>query len=247
MRAPGALLMAGASGVASGRSALVVLALLGGAGTAAGLVGWFAFDAGLKRAGFSRTAAAGAAQQAAALIARLEAENKQLHERVAVLETAGTVDREAYRQVESQLIELQGKILAQQEDIEFYRGIVGADDGSRLRIQDFVVRPASRAGNYTLQLVLAQALRSRGDVQGRIRLAVEGQQNGAPARLDLPQLMRGDPVDELKYSFRYFQDLKVRVRLPEAFVPERVHVLVRPRGKNVKTVEEFFVWQPESS
>ncbi|MEE4185191.1 MAG: DUF6776 family protein [Gammaproteobacteria bacterium] len=209
-------------------------------------VGWLAFDAGLKRAGYNRAAAAATQRAAARRIAELETANEQLSERIAVLETASTVDREAYRQVESQLIELQDKILAQQEDIEFYRGIVGPDDGSRLRIQDFVVRPARRAGDFELQLVLAQALRSRGEVEGAIDLEVDGQLDGAPTRLELAQLRADQAGGELSYSFRYFQDLKVRVRLPAGFTPERVHVLVRPAGKAAKTVEDFFVWRVES-
>ena len=108
------------------------------------------------------------------------------------------------------------------------------------------MRPARRTGDYDLQLVLAQALRSSGDVKGAIELAVEGQQGGTPTRLELAQLRASQAAGELAYSFRYFQDLKVRIRLPEGFAPERVHVLVRPAGKAAKTVEEFFVWRVES-
>lgn len=212
----------------------------------AALVGYFAYDAGLQRAGFNRSEAA--AEQAELISGKrdLVTENKALSERVAVLETATTVDREAYRQVEGQQIELQDKILAQQEDIEFYRGIVNEDDGSLLRIQDFAVRSGLGPQDYELQLVLAQALRSKGDVSGTVRLALEGQRNGAAERLEMGEFSSAEAGDVLRYSFRYFQDLKSIVTLPDGFQPERVHVRVKPKGKGAKTVEEFFAWQVDS-
>lgn len=208
------------------------------------VVGYFAYDAGLDRAGFKRQEAAAAVAELERSSAELVAENKRLSERVAVLETASVVDQEAYKQVEAQLVELQSKILAQQEDIEFYRGIVNEDDGTLLRIQDFAVRVGRQPRAYELQLVLAQALRTKGEVSGSIRLAVEGQTGGTPQRLELGEL--GGAADTLSYSFRYFQDLKATVTLPEGFAPERVHVRVRPKGKGSKTVEEFFAWQVDS-
>jgi hypothetical protein len=212
----------------------------------AALVGYFAYDAGLQRAGFNRSEAS--AQQAELVSGNrdLVTENKALSERIAVLETANTVDREAYRQVEAQLIELQDKILAQQEDIEFYRGIVDEDDGSLLRIQAFAVRAGLGPQDYELQLVLAQALRSKGDVSGSVRLALEGQRNGAAERLEMREFSGAAAGDGLRYSFRYFQDLKSPVTLPEGFQPERVHIRVNPQGKGAKTVEEFFAWQVDS-
>ena len=128
----------------------------------------------------------------------------------------------------------------------FDRGIVNEDDGSLLRLQDFAVRPGLGPQDYELQLVLAQALRSKGDVSGTIRLALEGQRNGAAERLEMDVLRAGAGGDALQYSFRYFQDLKAAVTLPEGFQPERVHVRVKPRGKGAKTVEEFFAWQVET-
>lgn len=220
-----------------------------GLGLGIGLVialvaGYLMYDFGLSRAGFSRAAAGEKVQVLEAANKKLRKANKTLSERVAVLETAAKVDQEAYRQVDGQLAELQSKILAQQEDIEFYRGIVGEDDGSALRIQDFRVTAGRRSDEFELRLVLAQALRSNRDIAGQVELKLEGLQRSEPAVLGLSAL--GQEADTLDYSFLYFQDLKTVITMPAEFEPQRVQVVVRPRGKSAKTVEEFFVWRPET-
>ncbi len=213
----------------------------------AGVVGYLMYDLGLSKAGFRSSAAAAEIEQLEAQNEQLARTNKSLSEQVAVLETAAKIDREAYRQVDAQLAELQSKILAQQEDLEFYRGIVGEDDGSELRIQSFQVLPGMGEREYELRLVLAQALRADREISGQVELQLEGLQRSEPHILDMDAL---NPQQQaLSYRFRYFQDLKADIVLPAAFEPRRVRVLVRPRsrsGKSAKTVEEFFAWQPEN-
>jgi len=203
--------------------------------------GFLMYDYGLSKAGFNRSAAAEEVASLRSEKAVLETEAKRLSERIAVLETAAKVDREAYRQVDAQLAELQNRILDQQEDIEFYRGIIGEDDGSALRIQDFRVTTGLREQEFELRLVLAQALRSNREISGEVDIVLEGLQRSEPAELALSEL--GGTANTLKYAFMYFQDLKTMIRMPAGFEPERVRITVRPRGTGAKTVEEIFVWQ----
>ena len=205
------------------------------------------YDLGLSKAGFRSSAAATEIDNLEAQNEELAQANKALSEQVAVLETAAKIDREAYRQVDAQLAELQSRILAQQEDLEFYRGIVGEDDGSAIRIQSFQVLPGMRDDEFELRLVLAQALRASREISGRVQLQLEGLQRSEPLTLDMDEL--NPELSGLDYRFRYFQDLKADIVLPPDFEPRRVRVQVMPRsrsGKSAKTVEEFFAWQPEN-
>jgi len=203
------------------------------------------YQMGLQRAGYNTLEAARNLAIAEERIEVLLQENKTLSERSTRLETAAMVDSEAYRQVERQLVDLQDRILEQQEDIEFYRGIVNEDDGSMLRIQDFTIQPGLSSGEFELRLVLAQALRSSREVSGRVEVAFDGIRDGRSVRLSLAETS-AESVQMLNYSFRYFEDLKASIVLPDGFQPERVRVLVRPRGNSAKTVEEFFVWKVDS-
>lgn len=206
------------------------------------LVGIVSYEVGQNRAGFSRI---GALENSALLEAQLKdltQKNKSFSEQIAVLETSMKVDREAYRKVESQLVDLQSRILEQQEDIEFYKGIVNENDGTGLRIQNFQVSQGLGEREFDLRLVLAQAFRSTKLISGKVELIVEGLQEGEPVRLTLVDLVADSDSGKLAYSFRYFQDLKAEVVIPADFIPERVHVIVHSKGKNSKTVEDFFVW-----
>ena len=219
---------------------------------AAAIVGYLMYDLGLSKAGFRSSEAASEIGALKADKKALAKANKVLSEKVAVLETAEKIDKEAYRQVDARIAELQARIVAQQEDIEFYRGIVGEDDGSELRIQSFQILAGLREREFELRLVLAQALRASREISGKVELDVEGLQRGESVTLglaDLAQADQTDGADGLNYGFRYFQDIKAVVTLPVDFEPRRVRVVVRPqsgRGKSSKTVEEFYAWRPEN-
>jgi len=215
----------------------------------AGLVivtGLISYEVGQNRAGFSRIDAQGNVTRLESENSELVKQNKKLSEHIAVLETSVKIDREAYRKVENQLVDLQSRILEQQENIEFYKGIVNENDGTGLRIQDFRISQGLGEREFDLRLVLAQAFRSTKLVSGQVEMVVEGLQEGEPVRLALQDLVSNDASGKLGYSFRYFQDLKAEVVIPPDFVPERVHVIVRFKGKNSKTVEDFFVWNVKS-
>jgi len=216
--------------------------LWGGVASLILLVGLVSFELGQNRAGFSRIDAQEDVARLKAEKKELSKENKKLSEQIAVLKTSDKVDREAYRKVEAQLVDLQSRILEQQEDIEFYKGIVNENDGTGLRIQDFQISQGLGEREFDLRLVLAQAFRSTKLVSGQVDMVVEGLQEGEPVRLPLADLAADSDSGKLGYSFRYFQDLKTEVVIPPDFIPERVHVIVRFKGKNSKTVEDFFVW-----
>jgi cell division protein FtsB len=210
---------------------------------------YLAYEIGLGRAGFNRSEATAGRVDLESRNQELKLEVKTLRERAAVLETAAKIDREAYRKVEDVLVDLQSKVYEQQEDIEFYKGIFNENDGTGLRIQDFQVVQGLGEQEYDLRLVLAQAFRVDKQVSGSVEIVVEGLQHGDPVRFGLDELRSTDSAaaERLKYSFRYFQDIKAGLVLPADFVPERVHVIVRPQGKKSKTVEDFFVWNIKSS
>jgi hypothetical protein len=206
-------------------------------------VGVALYLAGQGRAGFNSI---GAEMEIGALNSEIrdhESQNQTLREHIAVLETAAKIDREAYRRVEDELTELQTKILDQQEDIAFYRGIVTPDDTAGLRIQNFSLSRGLGPLTFNMQLVLAQAFRSDRQVAGTVELSVEGVSEGQAVRLGLLELLpQEERKNRLKFSFRYFQDLKADLVLPRGFAPQRVIVKVTPTGKSAKTVEESFDW-----
>ena len=207
-----------------------------------GVFVWIAFELGQIRAGHNAIEARQRYGELAATLAEERAEIQRLHERVTQLETDSKIDAEGCRRVESDLVSLQTEILTQQEDLEFYRGIV-SDQQAGLRVQDFMLWRGERPLSYSMRLVLAQAMRADRRVSGTVELMVEGELDGKLTTLSLRELgEKGRRPDRLDFSFRYFQNLETVLIIPEGFAPARVTVKLTPKGTADKPVERSFDW-----
>lgn len=204
---------------------------------------WIAFELGQIRAGHNSFEANERYRELAQVLDEEREENQGLRERVAQLETNRKIDREAYAQVERQMTELEAEILAQQEDLEFYRGIV-SDQQAGLRVQDFALWRGAGPLSYSMRLVLAQEMRAGSRISGSMELEIEGLQGSEPKTLDLGDLLDGGSRKKrLDFSFRYFQNLEAELVLPEGFAPARVNVRLKPKGKSSESIEKSFDWQ----
>jgi hypothetical protein len=223
-------------------TALLYLAAL----AACALVGWIGFERGQLSAGHDAIEETRRRGVLADRVARLKAENGRLNARVAELEMARQLDRDAYGQIERTLGELQSQLARQGDDLAFYRSIVSPADGVQgLRIQRFEVDPGATPLEFVIKLTLVQAMRHDSAVSGLVQVVVNGMRGDRPARVQV-----GDPLgrsaDSLPFSFRYFQALEQRVVLPEGFRPFEVDVEARiARGRS--PIRHSFAWKVGSA
>ena len=214
----------------------VLIALVAGAG-------YLVFEFGRIQAGYDLVDVASERQAYEDRISGLENEIVGLGEKIARLETNTDIDREAYREVEVSLTELQTKIREQQDAIAFYRGIVSPADGnSGLRVQDFRLTRGSAEREYTIRLVLVQAMKHDRKVSGDVKLSIAGKIDGVETSFEYAQLLPADAEKKWAYSFRYFQDFDRQVILPDGFTPERITVQVESRTRSIASIEESFSW-----
>lgn len=177
----------------------------------------------------------------------LEEERRQLLRRVAVLERTRQVESEAYARVDKKLAELQDQLLELKEEVAFYKGIVSDDTaGATVRIQHFVVEPDGGAQEYRFRLVLTRGIRSDKVASGAVALAVDGERDGERVRLSLGELTPF-PVAPLAFSFKHFQRLGGRLRLPPRFVPKRVILRVDAERNGSRPLRETFQWPATNS
>jgi len=203
---------------------------------------WAAYELGQTRAGHNSREAQQGRIDVESELGETREENKQLREKIALLETDAKIDAKGYGQVESQLAALQAEILKQQEDLAFYRGIV-ADQEAGVRIQDLELLRGVDESSYSMRLVLAQPIGASRRISGTVELDVEGTSEGAPVTLNLADLSgQKARKTRLNFSFRYFQNLEADLVLPEGFAPARVKVKLTPQGKSAKPVEKSFDW-----
>ena len=204
---------------------------------------FLAYDVGQRRAGFNRLAAIDEVTELQATIEEQTLEIRKLREQAAILETAARIDKEAYSQVDVDLVELQAKVSELEENLEFYRGIVSPDDTKGLQVQDLRITELDSAGQYRVQIYLTQALRSDRTISGQVSMRLAGRTAAGPAELDIGGLSIDSGLKAPdRFSFLYFQELVTDIALPEGFTPENLIIEARPDGKNSKTVEESFFW-----
>jgi hypothetical protein len=174
---------------------------------------------------------------------KLSKDNKVLRERVAILERSSQIDRQAAEDVRANLGQLEVELQAAREEVEFYRGIVAPGDvQSGLRIHRFALKAGSVPQKYHYELVLTQLKRNDKYVTGVVDWQIAGLLFGERGKVALAGVT-SPPVKQLKFRFRYFQELAGTITLPEGFEAEKVTITVKPGGKGKsKPVSKTFDW-----
>ena len=225
-------------------SGISAWALRGGVLLAIVVGGYLAFELGRMQAGYSIVDATAERETLSAEIGRLEEHIVALNEEIALQQTHRDIDREAYKDVETSLAELQQKIQEQRDAIEFYRGIMSPADGGRgLRVQDLRLSKGGEEREYKVRLVLVQVMQHDRAVKGDVGFSLEGAQDGVATTYTFDQLVPAAEDSSWPFSFRYFQAFDRSLILPAGFTPEKINVEVRSRTKSIASVEESFAWQ----
>ena len=204
---------------------------------------YLVFEFGRIQAGYNTVDAATQRNALKAEISALEGEIGRLNEQIVMLETAADIEKAAYKDVESSLVDLQAKIQEQQDAIAFYRGIVSPADGNAgLRVQDLKLSRADRERVWNIRLVLVQAMKHDRKVSGDVVLTIAGIEDGEPRAYSYAELLPEDADGSWAFSFRYFQDFDREVILPDGFTPEEVTISVQSRTRSIASIEESFRW-----
>ena len=118
---------------------------------------------------------------------------------------------------------------------------------SGLRIHRFTLEEGAVAGEYHYDLVLTQLKRNDRFVTGIVEWSISGLMVGERGVLALAGVTNPS-VKQLKFRFRYFQELAGKITLPDGFEAQKVILSIQPEGKDKPpVVEQAFDWpQPDS-
>lgn len=180
-----------------------------------------------------------------ALSRQLKAErtkNRDFSNQLAYAQRSAQIDKEACTLVKKSLAGMQQEQATLREQLAFYRGIASPQQSSQgLRVYDFKLSPDPRdRGVYDFALLLIQPMHHHHLVTGRAYITVSGLQGTLPRIYRSASLLVGKSK-HLLFSFKYFQELDGRIRLPTAFNPLRVRISLR-QGKRRPHIEESFDW-----
>lgn len=174
----------------------------------------------------------------------LAAESEALARRVATAELSQRVDRQAQADAQRMMGELQAETARQQQELQFYRGLVARQFGAgTLRVQELRIRPEEQR-QFRVLITLVQAATRDTVANGAVTFTVGGTQGGEARQLALAEV-EPDKRRELPFSLRFFQQIEVPIELPEDFQPAELVIEYRI-GRNEEPRRQTFPWRVEA-
>ena len=176
-------------------------------------------------------------------IRALSKENKALQHRVSTAEIGQRVDRQAQSEAQRMIGELQAETARQQQELQFYRGLVARQFGAgTLRVQELKIRP-EEGRRFRVLITLVQAAARDSVASGTLSFAIDGTRAGALVQLPLAEV-EINKRRELTFSLRFFQQLDVPIELPGNFLPASLQVEYR-QARGAEPSRQTFTWRVE--
>ncbi|MDX1518730.1 MAG: DUF6776 family protein [Gammaproteobacteria bacterium] len=174
---------------------------------------------------------------------QLEQENRRLKDRVLMLEQTAEIDKQASTHLREQVVNLQDQFYKLKAELEFYKEILSATQHSQgLNVQGLYIEALAMDQTYRYRLVLTNVAKNDQEVEGVIRMTLEGNMEGVRKTLNVSDLA-GSAPGTWNYTFRNFKRFEGDIKLPAGFIPQRVTVQLSPKGSSGRgTVEKSFDW-----
>lgn len=176
-------------------------------------------------------------------IAELESRNHNLVQKNAHLDGSSKIERDAYELANQELARLQRELLAQKEELVFYRGIVSPKDAALgVNLQSFVVRKKNNQNQYSYKMILTKSGKSTKRIRGGTNIVIRGEKGGSVSEFKLSDLVLEKPGKDTKFAFKYFQVFEGDIILPKGFEPFEVEIAIKPTTKKVESFSETISW-----
>jgi hypothetical protein len=157
------------------------------------------------------------------------------------LERAHQMDREAKRQAQQVLAELQQERLLLIRRVSYLQRLVHEGRKGIVEVKDLQVTPTDVPGRYAFQLVFSQLVPENGRTQGRARISVVVSVDGRETSLALDALAGSSPAS-IALDFEHFQAVSGVIELGDGHEPRRLLVDVEPEGESMAASSEIFLW-----
>jgi len=207
-----------------------------------------AFELGLYKAGFEAVQAQSARSAMQSQIDQLLQAQHQLRLQLAAAEEARVAQVRERAELARNIGELQAQVEREQQDVEFYRGLVAQPSQAArmtVRVQQFHITAEPQSQKFRLRFTLDRVTQPEQASSGTLAITVDGTQNGAPATLDLATLSGGQ--DRLPFDFRYYAHMDQPITLPASFKPDSVTLELQPARKGVSSYRQTFIWEVDPS
>lgn len=176
-------------------------------------------------------------------VRQLRTENLRMNQQIVNLERGLAVDKKALDQARRNIVGLETELASLQSELVFYKNIMAPSESSRgLQIDRMALRSAGTSGAYDFMVVLVQRGDNKNYLSGSARVNLVGLSNGQRETLALKDLSADIENTDIKLRYRYFQEVKGRLQLPDDFEPMSVQVTAKRDGSGSALVERSFDW-----
>jgi hypothetical protein len=204
------------------------------------------YELGRYNAGYDRQSEAQRRTELEVQIEHLRADNRQLHTKLAELDTIRVGHAREQAEVARAMGEMQAQVARQSQELAFYRGVVAQGATALgIKIDQLHITAGARPSSFVVHLSLVRSGRAETAASGTVQLSLEGTSAGSARTLDLPALTSGK-VRELRYNFRYLQSMEQELTVPGAFKPQQLAVEVQSGRHDVPPLTQTFLWNVES-
>ena len=173
----------------------------------------------------------------------LQAQNKELREKITTLIKTTQADQEVYAKVLQSLSKLQDEKHDLIEELEYYKRLIVAPTTSTEKVwtSSFVANYEEESNLYLYKLVLTSFSRVAQPKEGNIQLEVVGKVSGKKKRLSMQQITPDSSLSQ-PYKVLYFQRVQGALKLPKDFLPDSVVVRLLPQAQT-RAEETTFNWK----
>jgi uncharacterized protein DUF6776 len=172
----------------------------------------------------------------------LETENKELREKVIMLERSTQIDKQTSDRLQSDIRVLQDQVYLLKGELEFYQGIMSATTDSKgLNAQGLHIEATEQEGLYRFKLVLTNVAKSDKVIEVTMDMSVEGMNEAGSKVLSLDEVTAGSELKR-EIKFKNFERIEGSLSFPKGFKPLRVVVDIQQKGIRNSNVHKVFEW-----
>ncbi|EIC20560.1 DUF6776 family protein [Thiorhodovibrio frisius] len=184
---------------------------------------------------------------------QLKADRHQLREalmaaeeRVAGLEQAQSIDREAKRLAQEQLEKLQHERHEYAKQVSALERLIREGGGGVVRVQDFELWETEQPQEFGYRFTVAQLIPEFGQASGQVKLRLKGNTNEGDAVVRTAEQLKGSEPAVHRMNFEFFQNFNGVLKVPDDFQPQTLTVEIEPNVKNLISSSRTYAWTPDA-
>ena len=175
-------------------------------------------------------------------VAQMRSERESLEFEIARLRRGEDINRQTREDNHQQLVILQSEIAALNQELEFYRDIVGAAEvNSGPKVKGLQFKTLVGDGRFSYRLVLTYVDKDDRLAEGKLNIGFRGEFEGQRKALTFSDVIESGP-DSLSFKFKHFRLFEGTIKMPQGFVPHQIQVAVRNKRSSKGSFSEMYDW-----